>query len=94
MATRNDQQEAPKGKFKNKADTKPDVNTKLSPQETPPKIETDMEPDEFLAPNADTDLPIDHQVLNDAVLRGEGHANENVNIPSRDKKNKDSEEKI
>lgn len=93
MATKNDKQEAPKEKLKNKADTNPDI--KLSPQEPSPKIETDMEPDEFLAPNADTDQPIDHQVLNDAVLRGEDHANEKVdNIPARDKKIKDTEEKI
>jgi hypothetical protein len=33
--------------------------------------DTDTEPDEFLGPEADTDQPVDRQILNDAVLRGE-----------------------
>jgi hypothetical protein len=94
MATRNDKQETPKGKPNNKAENKPGININPGSQETPLK-ESDMEPDEFLAPNADTDLPIDHQVLNDSVLRGEDHANEKVdNLPSKDKKINDPEKKI
>jgi hypothetical protein len=35
---------------------------------------TDTAPDEFIAPNADTDLPIeDRGIVNDAVLGGEDH---------------------
>ncbi|AEV99213.1 hypothetical protein A4D02_31940 [Niastella koreensis] len=34
-------------------------------------------PDEFIGPDADTDVPLDGGVENDAVLRGEHHADEN-----------------
>ena len=38
------------------------------------KNETDTAPDEFIAPNADTDVPLDGEgIVNDAVLRGENH---------------------
>jgi len=85
MATRDDKQEALKEQI-NKRETKPDNNPNTGKQQTPLKGETDMEPDEFLAPNADTDLPIDHHVSNDAVLRGEDHADEKAdNQPSQDK---------
>ena len=40
------------------------------------KRDTDTEPDEFIAPEADTDIPLDGSVKNDAVLRGEDHADE------------------
>lgn len=41
------------------------------------KNETDTAPDEFIAPNADTDVPLDHEgIVNDAVLRGEDHEND------------------
>jgi hypothetical protein len=43
--------------------------------ETPAKNDTDTEPDEFIGPEADTDQPINGEVINDAVLRGEPHAN-------------------
>jgi hypothetical protein len=46
------------------------------------KNDTDTEPDEFIGPDADTDLPIDGQVVNDAVLRGEPHADNDIkNLP-------------
>lgn len=48
------------------------------------KNNTDTAPDEFLSPKADTDLPIDGQVLNDASLRGEMH--EDTPTTSPDKK--------
>lgn len=38
----------------------------------------DTAPDEFIAPDADTDVPIDGQVRNDAVLRGEDHAQDRI----------------
>ncbi|WP_276484004.1 hypothetical protein [Paraflavitalea pollutisoli] len=38
----------------------------------------DTAPDEFIAPKADTDIPIDGQVRNDAVLRGEDHAQDRI----------------
>lgn len=38
------------------------------------KNETDTAPDEFIAPNADTDVPLDGKgIVNDAVLHGEDH---------------------
>jgi hypothetical protein len=38
------------------------------------KNDSDTEPDEFIAPNADTDQPIeDKGIVNDAVLGGEDH---------------------
>lgn len=48
------------------------------------KGDSDTEPDEFIGPDADTDLPIDGQVLNDAVLRGEPKADD---WPSQDNNN-------
>jgi hypothetical protein len=42
----------------------------------------DTAPDEHISPKADTDEPIDGQVLNDAVLRGEPH---DENWPAGDK---------
>ena len=82
MATNNHKQEA----SKEKANKNPGNNPKTGQQQTPAKPDSDMEPDEFLAPNADTDLPIDHHVSNDSVLRGEDHADEKAdNLPSQDK---------
>ena len=41
------------------------------------KNQTDTAPDEFIAPNADTDVPLEGEgIVNDAVLRGENHAND------------------
>lgn len=43
------------------------------------KNQTDTAPDEFIAPNADTDLPLEGEgIVNDAVLRGEDHENDKV----------------
>lgn len=74
---------------------KPGTNTnKTKPgsddikEESPVKNDTDTEPDEFIGTNADTDQPIDGQVINDAVLRGEPHANTEINWPAQDNKNK------
>jgi hypothetical protein len=93
MATKNEKQEAPKEQM-NKNTTNPGNDYTPDPQETPLKADTDMEPDEFIAPNADTDLPIDHQVMNDAVLRGEIHTDKPFdNKPSKDKRNKDNQQK-
>jgi sortase (surface protein transpeptidase) len=94
MATKNEKQEEGKEQM-NKNKTSPAGNDKNpDPQEMALKADTDMEPDEFIAPNADTDLPIDHQVMNDAVLRGEGYSENNVeNLPPGDKKNKDNQQK-
>jgi hypothetical protein len=44
------------------------------------KRDTDTGPDEFIGPDADTDVPLDGSVKNDAVLRGEDHADENEKI--------------
>jgi hypothetical protein len=73
---------------KNEADVKktdPGQDNPLTKKEIPVKNDTDTEPDEFIGPNADTDQPIDGQVVNDAVLRGEPHADD---LPVSDKNKK------
>jgi len=41
------------------------------------KNQTDTAPDEFISPNADTDVPLEGEgIVNDAVLRGEDHEND------------------
>ncbi|MBO9204455.1 MULTISPECIES: hypothetical protein [Niastella] len=50
------------------------VNVEL--QKKLQKRDNDTAPDEFLGPDADTDVPLDGSVENDAVLRGEGHMEE------------------
>jgi hypothetical protein len=57
---------------------KNNVNVEL--QKELQKRDTDTEPDEFIGPEADTDVPLDGSVKNDAVLRGEDHADENEKI--------------
>ena len=53
------------------------ANSTDKPQKkVPAENETDTAPDEFIGPNADTDQPIDGQVTNDAVLRGEPSAHD------------------
>jgi hypothetical protein len=54
------------------------VNVEL--QKALQKRDTDTAPDEFISPEADTDQPLDGTVVNDAVLRGEDHADENEKI--------------
>jgi hypothetical protein len=56
------------------------LNDKLKKE----KNNTDTAPDEFLSPKADTDQPIDGQVLNDGVLRGEPY-DDTANVPPPDK---------
>ena len=46
--------------------------------EAPLQNKSDTAPDEFIAPNADTDQPLDGHIMNDAVLFGEGHADMNI----------------
>jgi hypothetical protein len=70
-------------------ETKSDRDNNDIQKENPVKNDTDTEPDEFIGPDADTDLPIDGQVVNDAVLRGEPHADndiKNLPLPDKDKK--------
>lgn len=43
------------------------------------KRDTDTAPDEFIGPDADTDVPLDYSVENDAVLRGEPHTDDTAN---------------
>jgi hypothetical protein len=70
-------------------DTKSDYDNPVDKKENPAKNDTDTEPDEFIGPDADTDLPIDGQVVNDAVLRGEPHADSDIkNLPLPDKNKK------
>lgn len=51
-------------------------------QEPDPKVPAvnspDTAPEEFAPNAADTDLPIDGEVRNDSVLRGEDHADEKI----------------
>ncbi|MCS3797361.1 hypothetical protein [Niastella sp. OAS944] len=50
---------------------------KLEPEKNAGENQTDTAPDEFIAPNADTDVPLDNEgIVNDAVLRGEDHEND------------------
>lgn len=51
------------------------------------KDQPDTAPDEFIAPNADTDLPLDGKgIVNDAVLGGEDHKNLNTEKKQEKKK--------
>jgi hypothetical protein len=59
---------------------KKDNNVNVELQKELQKRDTDTAPDEFIGPDADTDLPTDGAVKNDAVLRGEDHAEENEKI--------------
>jgi len=94
MATNNHKQESPKEQINKQKIKSEGGNTNPDQQQIPVKVDSDMEPDEFLAPNADTDLPIDHHVANDSVLRGEDHADEKAdNLPSQVKKDKANEGK-
>jgi hypothetical protein len=53
------------------------VNNRDAEKEKAGKNQTDTAPDEFIAPNADTDVPLNNEgIVNDAVLRGEDHENE------------------
>ena len=81
MTTKNEEQ-APKMPDKKE---KNNVNVEL--QKELQKRDTDTEPDEFIGPEADTDVPLDGSVKNDAVLRGEDHADENEKIDKLPKKN-------
>ncbi len=73
MATQNKKQE-PENTTKNGQNN---VNDQLKKELQ--KRDTDTAPDEFIGPDADTDLPIDGSVVNDAVLRGEPHADDKLN---------------
>lgn len=80
-----------KGSKKHETDvneTKPENDNPVIKGKNPVKNDTDTEPDEFIGTNADTDQPINGQVINDAVLRGEPHANTEINLPAPDKKNR------
>ena len=70
-------------------ETKQGNDDRVNKEEPQLKNDSDTEPDEFIGPDADTDLPIDGQVVNDAVLRGEPHANDDIkNLPLPDKNKK------
>jgi hypothetical protein len=63
-----------------------DIN--LQQEKALAKNDSDTEPDEFIAPNADTDQPLDGKgIVNDAVLGGEDHGSDNFQKRS-DKKRK------
>jgi hypothetical protein len=48
-------------------------------KDTRPKDDNDVASNEdVLAPDADTDTPLDGGVVNDATLRGEDHENDNI----------------
>jgi hypothetical protein len=51
------------------------------------KNDSDTAPDEFIAPNADTDQPLDDKgIVNDAVLGGEDH--QNIDFEEKQEKKK------
>lgn len=62
-----------------KTDKEKAVNDRnLEQEKKAGKNETDTAPDEFISPNADTDVPLDGEgIVNDAVLRGEDHPTDN-----------------
>lgn len=62
-------------KEKQKGSKKP-VGGGIPTRKTPVKEDADTAPDEFIDEKPDTDQPIDRQIRNDAVLRGEDHADE------------------
>lgn len=75
MTTKNENQ-APKNRAKTEED-----NFNVEEKEALQAAKTDTPaPDEFIGPDADTDVPLDGGVENDAVLRGEHHADENEKI--------------
>jgi hypothetical protein len=74
MTTKNEKQ-VPQQPAKKK-----DNNVNVELQKKLQKRDTDTAPDEFIGPDADTDLPLDGTVENDAVLRGEDHADEREKI--------------
>jgi hypothetical protein len=87
MTTVDDKQvnlnEQAQGADKNKPGNKMNVDQEKTTTKGP---EPDTEPDEFISPNADTDLPINGEVINDAVLRGEPKADDIAyNWPPKDK---------
>jgi hypothetical protein len=59
---------------------KEDNNVNVELQKKLQQRDTDTAPDEFIGPDADTDEPMDGTVVNDAVLRGEPHANDAANV--------------
>lgn len=72
MTTRKNKQEG----LKSQANKSSDNDYNPDEKKATAKTDSDTEPDEFLGPNADTDQPIDGEVINDAVLRGEDHADD------------------
>jgi hypothetical protein len=73
MTTKNEKQ-APKKPAKKEDNINVELKKELQ------KRDTDTGPDEFIGPDADTDVPLDGSVKNDAVLRGEDHADVNEKI--------------
>lgn len=56
--------------------TRPGDDRNLEQEKVAGKNDSDTEPDEFIAPNADTDQPLEGKgIVNDAVLGGEDHGN-------------------
>lgn len=69
----------PKEKQAPKKPAKKEDNINVELKKALQKRDTDTAPDEFIGPDADTDVPLDNSVENDAVLRGEPHADDTVN---------------
>ena len=87
MDTTKDKPEKLTGKGKPEPPEKTGNNNNPEPEKMPLQADSDMEPDEYIGSNADTDLPLDGQVINDAVLRGEPKADDKaLRGPSEDKK--------
>lgn len=59
-----------------KEQKEPDSDLNIANKKARGVNETDTAPDEFIGPNADTDQPVDGQIINDAVLRGEPKADD------------------
>lgn len=71
----------------NKQKEKAARDRELEQEKISGKNEPDTAPDEFIAPNADTDQPLDGKgIVNDAVLGGEDH--QNIQPDPKPKENK------
>lgn len=85
MTNKKDKEEGLKKRAREGFETGAGRNSSIPDKGAPEKGDTDTAPDEFIAPNVDTDEPIDGEVRNDAVLRGEDHANDKALSPPTEK---------
>lgn len=78
MANKKDKEEGLKKQARKKFETEAGEDQPAAGKKTPAGEDPDTVPDEFIATKPDIDEPVDRQVRNDAVLRGEDHANDKL----------------